>query len=61
MPHIWNRQSGHLLYLKKDIEKVPKERHADFKAGVQAFVEFLLTNFDDFTIYTHKDNSMKVP
>jgi hypothetical protein len=44
-------------YLKKALEKVPKERHADFKAGVQAFVKFLLTNFDDFTIYTPKDNS----
>jgi len=44
-------------YLKKAIEKVPKERQVDFKAGVQAFVKFLLTKFDDFTIYTPKDNS----
>ena len=44
-------------YLKKIIEKVPKERHADFKAGVMAFVKFLLAKFNDFTIYTPNDNS----
>jgi len=44
-------------YLKKALEKVPKDRHVDFKAGVQAFVKFLLTQFGEFTIYTPKDNS----
>ncbi len=44
-------------YLKFVLPKVPENRVADFKAGAQAFVKFVLANFKDFVIYTPSDNN----